>query len=107
MSCRSSPTTARDFGPDERIVAFLRVFQGGSSALAPATITTKVLDIADVALFEASYTIPPDAFDAVRSAGIEVPLPLAKLTHGPHLVSITVALPGSSSIRRDLVFRVR
>ena len=39
------PTSARDFGPDENVVAFLRVFQGGTTPLATATVVMKVLDI--------------------------------------------------------------
>jgi VWFA-related protein len=101
------PTSARDFGPGETVAAFLRVFQGGTTPVAQAAVTMKVLDIDDKVLFETSQTLPPDRFDAVRSAGVEIPLPLSQLQHGPHLVSITVATPGSTGVRRDLVFRVR
>jgi VWFA-related protein len=102
-----APISARDFSPNESVIAFLRVFQGGTNPIAPATVTAKVLDIADTPLFETSSTIAPDAFDATRGAPFELALPLAKLSHGPHLLSVTVTTPGSSSIRRDLVFRVR
>jgi VWFA-related protein len=101
------PTSSRDFGPSETVVAFLRVFQGGTAALSPAAVTMKVLDIDDKVLSENSQTLTPDRFDAARSAGIEMPLPLSNLQHGPHLISITVSLPGGSPVRRDLVFRVR
>ena len=83
------------------------MFQGGTNPVAPVTVTAKVFDIADTPLVETSSTLAPEAFDATRGAPFEVPLPLAKLSHGPHLLSITVATPGSSAVRRDLVFKVR
>jgi VWFA-related protein len=101
------PTSARDFSPNDTVFAFLRVFQGGTAPIAPATVTSRIFDIADTPLVEASTTIPAEAFDLTRAAPFEMALPLAKLTHGPHLVSITVAIPGSSNVRRDLVFKVR
>jgi hypothetical protein len=101
------PTSAREFSPNESVVAFLRVFQGGTTPIAPVTVTTKVLDISDTQLFEKSSTIAIDAFDASRSAPFEIALPLSSLSHGPHLLSISVAAPGASNVRKDLVFRVR
>lgn len=101
------PISARDFSPADSVFAFLRVFQGGTGALAPASVTARIFDIADTPLIETAATIPAEAFDATRSAPFEVPLPLSKLTHGPHLVSITISIPGSSNVRRDLVFKVR
>jgi len=35
------------------------------------------------------------------------PLPLEKLQHGPHLLSITVKSAAGTTVRRDVVFRVR
>ncbi len=102
-----APVSGRDFSPNENVIAFLRVFQGGTNPVAPVTVTAKVFDIADTPLVETSSTLAPEAFDATRGAPFEVPLPLAKLSHGPHLLSITVATPGSSAVRRDLVFKVR
>jgi VWFA-related protein len=101
------PTSAREFSPSDSVIAFLRVFQGGTAPIAPVTMTTKVLDIGDTPLFEESKTIAPEAFDASRSAPFEIALPLSRLSHGPHLVSISVSAPGASNVRRDLVFRVR
>lgn len=102
-----APTTARDFSPSDNVIAFLRVFQGGTTPIAPVTVSTRVLDIDDKPLVDLSGTIAPEAFDATRGAPFEIPLPLAQLSHGPHLISITVTTPGSSKVRRDLVFRVR
>ncbi|HYN08183.1 MAG TPA: VWA domain-containing protein [Vicinamibacterales bacterium] len=102
-----TPTSARDFSPSDTVIAFLRVFQGGATPIAPVTVTTRILDIDDKPLLDVSGTIAPEGFDATRGAPFEILLPLATLSHGPHLLSITVATPGSSNVRRDLVFRVR
>jgi VWFA-related protein len=102
-----APTSARDFAPSDTVVAFLRIFQGGATPIAPVSVSTRILDIDDQPLFDLSGTLSPEMFDATRAAPFEIPLPLAKLSHGPHLLSISVAIPGSSTVRRDLVFRVR
>jgi VWFA-related protein len=101
------PTSARDFTPGDQVVAFLRVFQGGAGALAPVTVTTRLLDGADTKRFEESSTLGVDAFGTTRSAPFEIAVPLGGLTRGPYLLSITTALPNSTSVRRDLVFRMR
>jgi VWFA-related protein len=95
------PTSARQFEPNESIVACLRVFQGASTPLAAVTMAAKVLDVTDTVVFDAASTLPESAFDNVRSAPFELALPLAKLSRGPHLLSVT------ATVRRDLVFRVR
>ncbi|HEY7475878.1 MAG TPA: VWA domain-containing protein [Vicinamibacterales bacterium] len=102
-----APTSARDFSPSDNVLAFLRIFQGGTAPIAPVAVTTRILDIEDKPLFELAGTLAPEVFDATRAAPFEIPLPLGRLSRGPHLLSITVATPGSSPVRRDLVFRVR
>lgn len=102
------PTSARDFSPNEPVVAFLRVFQGGANPLVPITVTTQVLDTTDSKILDTKTTLAAEAFDpAVRSAPFEVALPLSGLAHGPYLLSITATTPTGSTTRRDLVFRVR
>ncbi len=101
------PTSARDFTPGEQIVAFFRVFQGGTGAVVPVTVTTRVLDGADAKRFEESSTLGVDAFGSARNAPFEIAVPLGGLTRGPYLLSITAALPNATSVRRDLVFRMR
>jgi hypothetical protein len=101
------PTSARDFGSNQTIIGFLRVMQGGTGAPVPVTVKTLVLDMNDKTIHDATMTIAADAFGENRSAPFQVELPQGKMEHGPHLLSITATLPGGTSIRRDVVFRIR
>jgi hypothetical protein len=101
------PTTARDFSPNQEVVAFLRVFQGGTAPPAPVALTAQVFDTVEVKLLDVTAALAAEAFDGSRGAAYELVLPLSNFTHGPHLLSITAALPGGARVRRDLVFRVR
>jgi hypothetical protein len=101
------PTSARQFEPNESLTAYLKVVQGGSGPILPITMTAKILDVADKVVLETSNALPESAFDSYRSAPFEIDLPLAKLSHGPYLLSVAASLPGSGNVRRDLVFRVR
>ena len=101
------PTSARDFAANDAPLAFVRLFQGGETAIGPVTVKTQILDASDVKVFEGSETIAAEAFDASRSAAFEVALPIAPFAHGPYLLSISATLPGGASTRRDLVFRMR
>jgi len=102
-----APTTARDFSPVEKVSVYLRVFEGGSEPVTPVTLAIQVLDNHDKTKFEVKETIAPEKFGSERSAPFQLELPLSKLDHGPHLLSIRAEMPGAPSIRRDLVFRVR
>jgi hypothetical protein len=101
------PTSGRDFAPSEAVTVFSRVFQGGANALAPVTLGVMVLDMNDKRVFEDTTTVPVTAFGDARASSHTLDLPLEKMQHGPHLLSITATLPSGTSSRRDLVFRVR
>ena len=101
------PTSARDFAPSDPVTAFVRLFQGGGAALAPVTVTTQVFDVGDGKVFETSSTTPAEAFQSGRSAPVEIPLPLEKLSRGPHLLNITASIAAGATTRSDVVFRVR
>lgn len=101
------PTSAREFAPGDAVVAFCRVFQGGSAAVVPAAMKVLVLDVHDQPVIDTTSTIAADAFGAGRAAPFQIALPLERMTHGPHVLSLTATLAGGASVRRDLVFRVR
>jgi VWFA-related protein len=101
------PTTAREFSPSTPMAAFLRVFQGGASPIVAVTLGAQIVDVHDAVVFAASAVLPVEGFDATRAAGYQLDLPLARLSRGPYLLSITATLPGGRSVRRDLVFRVQ
>jgi hypothetical protein len=101
------PSSERDFAPSDPLDAFVRVYEGGAAPIAPVTMRARVLDIRDTPEFETTATIDAAAFDAGRGANFRVPVPLAGLAHGPHLLSISGTLPGGAEVRRDLVFHIR
>jgi VWFA-related protein len=101
------PTSGRDFAPSEAVTVFSRVFQGGATPVTPVTVGVLVLDMNDKRVFEQETTMPVTAFGDGRNASQMFDLPLEKMQHGPHLLSITATLPSGTSSRRDLVFRVR
>ncbi len=101
------PTTARDFGPGDSVLAFVRVMQGGNGAIAPVSVNVQLLDVDDKKNVDTNVTIPAEAFSKARSADYQFALPLKDLDHGPHLVSVTARLPGGPPVRRDLLFHMR
>ena len=102
------PTSARDFAAGDAIRAFVRVFQGGSTAPVPLAMKAEIFDSLDTKMLDLSGTLAADAFDpTTRAAGYQVELPLATLIHGPHLLSLTAVAPGGTAVRKDLLFRVR
>jgi VWFA-related protein len=100
------PTTVRDFAGADRTAAFLRIFQGGDAPPAAVEVTTEVFDVSDASQFRQTRRLGSDAF-AARSADVQIAMPLEQLKSGPYLLSMTAALPGGRTARRDLVFRVR
>jgi VWFA-related protein len=101
------PTTARDFAPSDRVVAFLRVFQSGAPAPVPVTMNVRVLDADDATVSESTVTLGSEAFANGRAAPFQFDLPIGGLKHGPYLVTVAASTGGPTPIRRDLVFRVR
>jgi VWFA-related protein len=101
------PTSAREFSPSDAVVAFCRVYQGGSAALVPVSMKALVLDVRDQTVMDVPATLTADAFATGRAAPYQIAVPLDRMTHGPHVLSLTATLAGGTSVRRDLVFRVR
>ncbi len=100
------PTTARDFAAGEVVTAFLRVHQAGETP-GPVTLTAEVFDAHDASVFEAVRTLEGPEFASDGGVPVQFDVPLAGLSPGPHLLSVTARLPGGRTARRDVVFRVR
>ena len=100
------PTALRDFDAEQRVTAFLRVYEGGAAPLARVLITTQVRDTRDEIVFEQTANLGPDQFSNVRAADYQLDLPIAQLRPGPHLLTIQ-ATAGKASARRDVRFAVR
>jgi len=100
------PTALRGFDAEQRVTAFLRVYEGGAAPLARVLITTQVRDTRDEIVFEQTANLGPDQFSNVRAADYQLDLPIAQLRPGPHLLTIQ-ATAGKASARRDVRFAVR
>ena len=100
------PTARREFEPDDRATAFLRVYQGRSRALQVATVTTRVVNSRDEEVARDSQHVDVASFGAARSADYRFMLPFDRLDPGEYLLSVTVAA-GSESSARALRFSVR
>jgi VWFA-related protein len=101
------PTSERDFAPSDAVCAFFRVFQPGTSAVAPVTLQIMLLDMTNKTVVDRSETLPAEAFGDSRTASHLIDLPLSGLTRGPYVFSVTAKLPSGTSARRDVVFRIR
>jgi len=101
------PTTLRDFAPGDSLVAFTRVFVGGSAS--PGTVKTmaQLINISDEKVWEQAIEVGPTAFATGRSAPIQFAVPLEKLTSGSYLLSISAERSDGSKTRADMVFRIR
>ncbi|MEX1129713.1 MAG: VWA domain-containing protein [Vicinamibacterales bacterium] len=100
-----TPTTRRTFSPTDSVEGFVRVYQGGSTPLAPATIVTTIRTAANEMVFNKSQPVGSDEFGADRALDYRFELPMVRLKPGPHLLTIEVT--GPVSARRDVRFDVR
>jgi hypothetical protein len=100
------PTTDRTFTTAGQVLAFLRVYEGGKSAIAPVTLRISILDSHDKAVFERTDTLTPDRFTTDRAADVKFDLPLTQLSEGPHVLTFQ-ATSGKATASRDVMFVVR
>jgi hypothetical protein len=101
------PTSAREFSPSETVTAFCRVYQGGTSLVIPVTVKAMILDVKSQVILDTTVPIAASAFGEDRGAAYQLELPLSRMKHGPHVLSLHATLASGENIRRDLVFRVR
>ena len=104
-----SPTATRTFAPQDRVIAFARVYQGGDARkpLLPVTLTTRITDGHDVVVHTATETMTVDRFAQGRAADVRIDLPLGRLQSGPHLLTIEVQTAPKTTMRRAVRFAVR
>jgi hypothetical protein len=100
------PTSIRDFARTDRAATFVRVHQGGTRTLMPVTVTTRIRNDADAAVYDAATTLEADRFGAHRAADHLVDIPLGRLSPGPYVLSIEAVLAKTTQ-RRDLRFTIR
>jgi len=100
------PTAEREFGPDEHVTAFVRVYQGGTGRITSIAVTSTVRDARDRVVFERADVLEAERFSNERSADVRLELPLSSLKPGQHLVSIE-AKQGKRVARRDVRLAIR
>jgi VWFA-related protein len=101
-----TPTTVRTFDRGEPVTAFLRAYEGGTSALRAFAIHTRIVDDHDHAVLDRTETIGPDRFDRSRASQMFVRLPTGDLAPGPYLLTLDATL-GKVTARREMRFGVR
>ena len=101
------PTSQREFQRSDRVTAFVRVYEGGSAALAPATLHTRILNEKDEAVADETATIDAAAFAAAtRSADHRFDVPLMTLAPGDYVL-IFESATGTAVARKDVRFTVK
>ncbi len=100
-----APTAQRTFGPGAQASAFLRVYQGGSGALAAVPLRIQLRNGDDVMVLDRQEILDVAAFSKDRSADVNVALPVARLSPGPYLLTMESTV-GKTTARRMLRFDV-
>jgi hypothetical protein len=101
------PTAERGFDRSAKANAFVRVYQGGTAALAPIALAIRIVDATGVARLDRHETIAASSFDAkTRSVDERVALPLATLPAGDLLLTVEVRL-SQTAAERQVRFTVR
>jgi VWFA-related protein len=101
-----TPTTVRAFDRGDPVTAFLRAYEGGSSALRAFAVHTRIVNDQDQAVLDRSETIGPERFDRSRGSQIYVRLPTGDLPPGPYLLTVDATL-GKVTAQREMRFSIR
>jgi hypothetical protein len=97
------PTTARAFGIDARLWAFLRVYRGSDTG--PVTVDSTVLDGNGKSIDQRSKQLDDAAFHA-GGADVRLDVPLLDLDPGSYVLRVDVK-HGADTISRSVAFKVR
>jgi hypothetical protein len=101
------PTSKREFTLRETASAFLRVYQGGAGALAPASVRISVQDGHDRIVYNNRIPLRADRFDPkTRHADVRFDLPLPAMEPGSHLMTFEARL-GTHTAQRQVRFSFR
>ena len=99
-------TTTREFGRNDAVRAFLRIYQGGRGRLTPAQVAARIVNANDETVFDDTATIGVDRFDAQRAADYTMALPIARLGGGEYLLRLDTAV-NSLHEHRVIRFSIR
>ena len=101
------PTSSRVFTRPDSPQAFVRIYQGGDSALARASIRVTLHDRTDYVVYNNRFQLPVDRFDAAtRSADFKFALPTVAMKSGPYVLTLEAQL-GTHTVQRQVKFSYR
>jgi len=101
-----APTTRRAFTSQDQVTAAIRLFQPRELASKPLTIETAITDATGQRVATIPAQLASQSFSAARVADYRIDLPLAALTPGDYLLSVTATLD-KTKITRTARFRVQ
>jgi len=100
------PTARRTFAPYETLRSYLKVYQGGTDAIARVQLEVRIYDTHGQVMLNAGGPLDAGRWNADRSAAFGLDMPLAGLAPGEYLLSLSVA-EGKRTARRDVRFTVK
>jgi hypothetical protein len=100
------PTARRVFGRADRVTAFLRAYQLGARTPLPAAARLRIVDANDAPVVDETQTLAADVFGSSRAADVLLPVPLARLGAGEHLLAVDVTA-GERTVSRQVRISVR
>jgi VWFA-related protein len=92
----------REFVRRDSVTAFVRVYQGGRSALAPVVVSTTIEDERGKTVFTIDTQLEISRFRASREADCRVELPLDRLSAGRYLLTMKAAMGKRTAVRTAL-----
>jgi hypothetical protein len=95
----------REFHPTDVVGGFVRVSQGGSRPLEPATLAVRVIDGRGATVHEETGSVEAAGFGPSRMHDQPFELPVSKLRPGEYLLTVS-AKAGDREVRRDVRFSV-
>jgi hypothetical protein len=101
-----TPTAERAFASAERVLAHLRVYQGGDDMMRPVQVAARITGAEGRTVFQQALDVPADWFGIQQVSEYELALPLEGFEAGDYLLTIEATL---RDIRRsrDVRFTVR
>jgi hypothetical protein len=100
------PTSNREFRREDRVTAFMRIYQGLKASLLPVTVVTKIVDEKDRTVGEGRDRLEVNRFNVGgRAADYRFPVPTLALPPGRYLMSFDISV-GPTHTNRSVQFTV-
>lgn len=100
-----TPSTRRQFATSDRVIAFVRAYQSEKDDPLPLTLTARIVDSSNRAVFDAKKPSPDGP--PARSVDYRFELPLSSLATGQYLLTIEATRKANQKARREVIFAVR